>query len=363
MVCGGCLCCSGRFFFSLLPLCVDGALVCAEGCTQVTGVMAMMMTGRVLLVCALCVLWCGAGGRCDEVETTALGSRAGVSGSGGEPSLASKQLEDSPQDTQGLHGRVSGVEDKLLPASSRPLEEEDDDSDNDEDEGTEVEEKTLGRQGGKGGTAAPDSDSTETNLIGTEQQTGQLIISAEEIPPSDSRETNANPTQTKIEKKKDADKRPPSAENPLTIGNGENTLPGGIVGVNPPPPPKDSFDSREQSGEDTRSEGKKNVPSPEAAVTPQSHRDEGSEGTGEDTKATTVIANTNDTTNKQNSDGSTVKMNEAAPQTAITLTAAKTNHTVTPADSDGSTAVPLTTSPLLILLVVACAAAVVAACQ
>ncbi|KAF8280355.1 Mucin-associated surface protein (MASP), putative, partial [Trypanosoma cruzi] len=24
--------------------------------------MAMMMTGRVLLVCALCVLWCGAGG-------------------------------------------------------------------------------------------------------------------------------------------------------------------------------------------------------------------------------------------------------------------------------------------------------------
>ncbi|EKF37627.1 mucin-associated surface protein (MASP), putative, partial [Trypanosoma cruzi marinkellei] len=46
----------------LLPLCVDGELVCAEGCTQVTGVMAMMMTGRVLLVCALCVLWCGAGG-------------------------------------------------------------------------------------------------------------------------------------------------------------------------------------------------------------------------------------------------------------------------------------------------------------
>ncbi|KAF5217241.1 Mucin-associated surface protein (MASP) subgroup S030 [Trypanosoma cruzi] len=28
--------------------------------------MAMMMTGRVLLVCALCVLWCGAGGSCDE---------------------------------------------------------------------------------------------------------------------------------------------------------------------------------------------------------------------------------------------------------------------------------------------------------
>ncbi|RNC55510.1 mucin-associated surface protein (MASP), partial [Trypanosoma cruzi] len=41
----------------LFSLSVDGELVCAEGYTQVTGV---MMTGRVLLVCALCVLWCGA---------------------------------------------------------------------------------------------------------------------------------------------------------------------------------------------------------------------------------------------------------------------------------------------------------------
>ncbi|RNC51302.1 mucin-associated surface protein (MASP) [Trypanosoma cruzi] len=46
--------------FLFLSLYVGGVLVCAEGCTQVTGVMAMMMTGRVLLVCALCVLWCGA---------------------------------------------------------------------------------------------------------------------------------------------------------------------------------------------------------------------------------------------------------------------------------------------------------------
>ncbi|ESS62958.1 mucin-associated surface protein (MASP) [Trypanosoma cruzi Dm28c] len=42
----------------LTSLCVDWGLFRAEGYTQVTGVMAMMMTGRVLLVCALCVLWC-----------------------------------------------------------------------------------------------------------------------------------------------------------------------------------------------------------------------------------------------------------------------------------------------------------------
>ncbi|EKF28835.1 hypothetical protein MOQ_007403, partial [Trypanosoma cruzi marinkellei] len=54
----------------LFSLCVDGLLVCVEACTQVTGVMAMMMTGRVLLVCALCVLWCGAGGGgCSETSS------------------------------------------------------------------------------------------------------------------------------------------------------------------------------------------------------------------------------------------------------------------------------------------------------
>ncbi|EKF29421.1 mucin-associated surface protein (MASP), putative, partial [Trypanosoma cruzi marinkellei] len=49
------------FLLFMLPLCVDVVLVCAEGYTQVTGVMAMIMAGRVLLVCALCVLWCGGG--------------------------------------------------------------------------------------------------------------------------------------------------------------------------------------------------------------------------------------------------------------------------------------------------------------
>ncbi|RNE96337.1 mucin-associated surface protein (MASP), partial [Trypanosoma cruzi] len=58
----------------LLSLCVDVLLVCAEGYTQLTGVMAMMMTGCVLLVCALCVLWCVAGGvYARDVDTNALG--------------------------------------------------------------------------------------------------------------------------------------------------------------------------------------------------------------------------------------------------------------------------------------------------
>ncbi|EKF30824.1 mucin-associated surface protein (MASP), putative [Trypanosoma cruzi marinkellei] len=49
--------------------------------------MAMMMTGRVLLVCALCVLWCGiAGGGCDEGVVPFVDSPAGsVNGGEGGP--------------------------------------------------------------------------------------------------------------------------------------------------------------------------------------------------------------------------------------------------------------------------------------
>ncbi|EKG02294.1 mucin-associated surface protein (MASP), putative [Trypanosoma cruzi] len=310
--------------------------------------MAMMMTGRVLLVCALCVLWCGAGGRC-EGEAAVLGSRA-------ELPPAPAELATLPVGSQGLPHGVSGVKDKLSPATSIPREEdEEDDSDDDEDEETDENEKKITeRQGDQGGTAAPDSDSREKNLSGSDQEMHQAIISAGDISPSNSQEPNANPTQAKIKEKKDSDENTPAAQNPLTNVKGEQTLP---AEGNPPPPPKDSVDSRKHSGEDTTSEGKKNVPSPETAVTPQSHRDEGSEGTGEDTKATTVTANTTDTTSTQSSDGSTVKMSETAPQTAITLTAAQTNHTVTTGDGDGSTAVSHATSPLLLLLLVACAAA------
>ncbi|PWU88998.1 Mucin-associated surface protein (MASP) [Trypanosoma cruzi] len=71
----------------LLSLCVDVLLVCAEGYTQVTGVMAMIMTGRVLLVCALCVLWCVTPGGvyARDVDTNALGGcmASGVLGENG----------------------------------------------------------------------------------------------------------------------------------------------------------------------------------------------------------------------------------------------------------------------------------------
>ncbi|ESS61822.1 mucin-associated surface protein (MASP) [Trypanosoma cruzi Dm28c] len=362
--------------------------------------MAMMMTGRVLLVCFLCVLWCGVGGVCTDEEETA------GRGSGADLPLESKGLVTSPESSKGLQNGAPGGEGNLTPVVIQEADDDGDDDDDDDDNGvTKAEkEKINERQSGQGGTIAPGPDSREEILSGSGKKTGQSILSAKGISPSNSQESKTNPTQPEFEKNNSGKNTP--AGNALTTGNREQTLP---AEGNLPSPPEEGVDSHEQSGEDTTSEGEKNVPSPETAATPQSHRDEGSEGTGEDTKATTVIANTNDTTNTQSSDSSTAAAaavqpedgmernpakNDLSPPSTedaaqlstapdaedasnseentnsqsagnpnVTIaTATQTNLTTKPGDSDGSTAVSHTTSPLLLLLlVVACAAAVVVA--
>ncbi|KAF8277564.1 Mucin-associated surface protein (MASP), subgroup S019 [Trypanosoma cruzi] len=368
--------------------------------------MAMMMTGRVLLVCALCVLWCGAGGGLGEKETAGSGSDA-------ELPPAPKPVVTPSVGSQGLQNGVTVVTEEVAQISSPPqdgdADGEDDDEEMEDGETEEKEGKRTAGQSDQGGTIAPGPDSREEILSGIEKKTGQSIVSAGGISPSNSQESNANPTQPEVEGT-NTDENTPAAKDPLTIVNGEQTVPEAVVGRNLPSPPKDGVDSHEKDGEYTTSEDEKNVPSPETAATPQSHRDEGSEGTGEDTKATTVTANTTDTTNTQNSDSSTAAAAAVQPEDGMESNPAKNdlsppstedaaqlstapdaegasnseentdtqsagnpnvtiaiatqrNVTTRPGDSDSSTAASHTTSPLLTLLVVACvaAAAVVAA--
>ncbi|PBJ79529.1 mucin-associated surface protein [Trypanosoma cruzi cruzi] len=360
--------------------------------------MAMMMTGRVLLVCALCVLWCVAGGVCTDEEETAGRGR------GADLPLESKGLVTSPESSKGLQGGAPGGEGNLTPVVIQVADDDDDDGNG----VTKAEEETINeRQSVQGGTIAIGSDSREEILSGSGKKTGQSIVSAGGISPSNSQESKTNPTQPEFEGT-NTDENTPAAGNALTTVNREQTLP---AEVNLSSPPEEGVDSHEQSGEDTTSEGEKNVPSPETAATPQSHRGEGSEGTGEDTKATTITPNTTGTTNTQSSDSSTAAAAAVQPEDGMESNPAKndlsppstedaaqlstapdtegasnseentnsqsggnpnvtiaiatqTNHTTKPSDSDGSTAVFHTTSPLLLLLVVvACvaAAAVVAA--
>ncbi|PWU88867.1 Mucin-associated surface protein (MASP) [Trypanosoma cruzi] len=284
-----------------------------------------MMTGRVLLVCALCVLWCGAGGRCDA----AVG--VGAQLDGGKSPPESKGVETPSQGTQDLKGGAAGAKEDPLPL---PTEEDDEDVDDAIEEGDddgraegEEEEKVRG-QSGQEGTVALGSDSTEKKLSGSEKQTELSIASAGSISPSGSRESNVNLTQTEVEGN-ETDKNTPAVESALTTGNGERTLPAGIAEGNPsPPPPLDGIHSRERMAKAPRVKVKKmflrlRPPPHHKATTTRAQK-----GTGENANATTVTANTTDTTNTQN--------------------------------SDGSTAVSHTTSPLLLLLVVACAAAAAA---
>ncbi|RNE99189.1 mucin-associated surface protein (MASP), partial [Trypanosoma cruzi] len=82
------------FFF--LSLCVDVLLVCAEGYTQVTGVMAVMMAGRVLLVCALCVLWCG-GAVVESVANDVVGDGVKEGPLGGSQSDSREEEAGKPE--------------------------------------------------------------------------------------------------------------------------------------------------------------------------------------------------------------------------------------------------------------------------
>ncbi|RNC42071.1 mucin-associated surface protein (MASP) [Trypanosoma cruzi] len=125
--------------FLLLSPCVDGALVCAEGCTQVAGVMAMM-TGRVLLVCALCVLWWGTpGGRCDEGGTGGTPPGASASDVVGNGSQESPPIAQGGSHTPGLE--APGIKNKnedpddeqLLTEDEEEEEESSDEEDEDED--------------------------------------------------------------------------------------------------------------------------------------------------------------------------------------------------------------------------------------
>ncbi|ESS56177.1 mucin-associated surface protein (MASP) [Trypanosoma cruzi Dm28c] len=74
--------------------------------------MMMMMTGRVLLVCALCVLWCGAGGGgCSEIPPA---PETGVSDNGKDSKIENKSVVSGEDDQTGK-SRVSETAASLVP--------------------------------------------------------------------------------------------------------------------------------------------------------------------------------------------------------------------------------------------------------
>ncbi|EKF37595.1 hypothetical protein MOQ_002210, partial [Trypanosoma cruzi marinkellei] len=282
----------------LLPPCVDGELVCAEGCMQVTGVMmAMMMTGRVLLVCALCVLWCGAGcGGCDETPRASPPDSAG-GGAGGEQAQ-SLQTSDSSRlggdtGTAGLNPTEDGG---TVPSPQPP-------------------------------TASPTETSQGLNT--------RVEEAREPAPPLESSPVPSLPAKSS----------PPSSQSVSTslteiLPKTENL-----------PKPVVQGDS-ENSSTTTESQSAEHLPSQSQLP---------AEGTGTETTTVTAapspVEGPDNSTEETDSGGpegeeegtqesQPLKGNETETPTTATVTAAQTNATMMLGDSDGSSAPSHTNSPL-----------------
>ncbi|KAF8297345.1 Mucin-associated surface protein (MASP), subgroup S025 [Trypanosoma cruzi] len=347
-----------------------------------------MMTGRVLLVCAFCVLWCGAGGRCDEVVVRAP---AGGAGDKSEPLVQSQELVASRQGSQELKDGAPVFKRESTPT---PSDGEDDDDGKGEGDGQEDGSPSELEEPVKD---APDQGKTKSTLQNKEQeirQSPQVQVNVQQQP-------QPPPQQP----------QPPSAPQPHTPasekseGVGENSRGGAVqssLGVedkgNEDPKNPRKEDSLKSPGEESESSEQvqttvQNTVPPEhktqnEALTPEQKTNE-SQSTDTSTNlpeiqkenkeypATTEGTAQSTSTGSQEQEAEPSTGEEPSPFEGEQSTGTKTtedartpdaaatekrqsvnNYTATPGDSDGSTAVSHTTSPLLLLLLlVACAAA------
>ncbi|PWV03446.1 Mucin-associated surface protein (MASP) [Trypanosoma cruzi] len=274
--------------------------------------MAMMMTGRVLLVCALCVLWCGAGGGgCSEPTPPGGASQAAnnpASGSGVTGNASGHTVTGEAEVVSLQQSRLDNVGNSAAgyPQLQAALEPE-------------------------SPTEQPQSDpehtvpSTHSQSSGEGRQDGK--------PDGQPGKPGISPSQ---EDNKDVSiENQPSNDPPSHSGNDD------VVSRN----------SGERTEDDSRRAETLVAAPSEEGQEPENVTPSLEQPLETSTAAPAVTTQTTSITLPEENESNTVKMNDAAPHSTVT---ANTNHTVTPAENDGSTAVSHTTSPLLI---VACAAA------
>ncbi|ESS61906.1 mucin-associated surface protein (MASP) [Trypanosoma cruzi Dm28c] len=297
--------------------------------------MAMMMTGRVLLVCALCVLWCGAG--CGFAKEKAVQDVQRDVSASGTPLLGSKELVTPRQETQELNVGPTDVNVKVPRESSPSLEEEvddDDDDDIDDDDSEEKQEKIKGptqAQEGKNNKGAPESLPAPSGGPAPSSTAGE-----------------GGPTAEKE-----------SAQKITEVVN-ENTPSGSKTGSEAPAPPSEDATQGQHSHDTDTENSTKNAATGTPAETSSSSTSASGSGDHVQNKADEDDAQSSEEQHDNLETGNThvvLTLSETASQTPETAIAARINVTTKPGDSDGSTAVSHTTSPLLLLLVVAAAAA------
>ncbi|EAN83985.1 Mucin-associated surface protein (MASP) [Trypanosoma cruzi] len=260
--------------------------------------MAMMMTGRALLVCALCVLWCGAGG----------GGRAEAAPpapSGSTPEKSTKKDNATVVDAEGgvQNDKQAAPQAPALTAPGLQGEE------------AEAPARPSQQPGGASKAANTTTDNTDHNTDDEKREEEQQEEEDEEEDEEGEEEEQDEEDGTKEEETK--------KEKVVASTTGEM-----------------SAVSREQPSLSSGTARASNITDSNSTQT-----------TGNDVSAADA-AGTAEGKQNENKDAN-------PKETPATVAAMKTTTAAT-GDSDSSTAVSHTTSPLLLLLVVACAAAVAA---
>ncbi|KAF8303524.1 Mucin-associated surface protein (MASP), subgroup S030 [Trypanosoma cruzi] len=348
--------------------------------------MAMMMTGRVLLVCALCVLWCGAGGRCDGEERTVPAGGAG-GGSGGKSAVGSTDTSTSGSDASDPPSDVPRVNQATKTSTGKSLERKELSTDQ-QDVHSRVGDKKDGNSSEhleetvKDG---PGNEKTEPQLQNKEQEVRQMPQSQVDLSQQPQPHTSASEEgevvgennaggegqpSLGVENKGNEDPKNPRKEDPLK-GPGkesEGSEPVQTTVPNTVPPEhktqNEVLTPEQKTNESQSTDTSTNIPElqKENKEYPAS-----TEGTAQSTSTGIHEQEAEPSTSEEPSpfeeEHSTATKTTEDTQTpdAPATEKRQTGDNERVGDSDGSTAVSHTTSPLLLLLLVAAAAAVVAA--
>ncbi|PBJ77085.1 mucin-associated surface protein [Trypanosoma cruzi cruzi] len=281
--------------------------------------MAMMMTGRVLLVCALCVLWCGLCG------------------------VAADDVYVPPGDigTSGKNGVGVGVQLPVL-SESPGANEDPTDKDAEESEVGSLESDDLDGQSLLTG-AAPSrryDAVADVSKDGLPRQEEVTIVTPDQPEPVPRVELPSEAKATRPLALNSQEQLPntPTEDEPLSTGLGGNRPSGELAETASLSPPKGGGAASVQTAGGTTDKSPHNDPLPGAAVTVQNHREGKMELSEKEAKSTKATASTTDSGSTQNSSvnpaaGPLVLQEEAATRDA--------SPTLKPASPAAGTEVPL----------------------
>ncbi|PBJ81144.1 mucin-associated surface protein [Trypanosoma cruzi cruzi] len=320
--------------------------------------MAMMMTGRVLLVCALCVLWCGAGGTCDKDATRPAGSLGASTGGVGERSQESQLLvlEGSQSlrlEAPDVKGKTEEKVMKVPLAEEESCEGEDEDEDEDELNTMSSQLPSKPQGGGGGGEVQKQNDDGKlknANGNGPQPLHHQKPVQEEDTINGGHQLTQGKEQQTSVE---EIPRNPAGDRSSGEHSNndGSNDVEEGEEGAEGHE--RDRAQEREVAAHVSgapkvnSTDIQQEVQRTHAGETPTGMKQRAGEEKDDETEEE------REEQKEQHQENPPGKQETLKDSVTITMR----NDTATPGDSDGSTAVSHTTSPLLLLILVACAAA------